>query len=269
MNSDAGVRFAVGSTAVIVLALLAPAALPAAQDARAAAAELTRVKLGADGTMPKIASQVLPDYPADAAGARGKVEVEVVVGTRGDVIHARISNTPDSSGALGRAALEAARAWRFKPVVTDRGDHLTVLVTLQFEFAPPGAPGQAPTVSARLAAVSMTPLRGGGRQLDPGAAAPFDPGAGRAGMKWPKVVRQIVPSYTPNAMRAKVQGTVRMEVVILDDGSVGQTRVTQPLDSELDNQALIAARYWLFEAGTKDGKPVAMTVVLELEFKLH
>lgn len=269
MNRNAGLRLDVVPTAVILFALAAPAALPAAQDARAAAAELTRVKLASDRMMPRIASQVLPDYPPDAAGAGGTVHVEVVVGTKGDVIHAWIAKTSDSSSALGRAALEAARAWKFKPVLTNRGDPLTVLVILRFEFAAPRALGQSSRVSARLAPVQVVPLPAGGRQPVPGAALPFEPRAGQVGMQWPKVVRQITPDYTPNAMRAKVQGTVQMDAVILEDGSVGQTRVTKSLDSELDEQALIAARYWLFEAGTKDGKPVAMKVVLALEFKLH
>ena len=81
-------------------------------------------------------------------------------------------------------------------------------------------------------------------------------------MQWPKVVRQIIPSYTPGAMRAKVQGTVGMEMVILDDGSVGQTRVTRSLDKGLDEQAQIVARYLAlrgrhqgWQAGGHEGLP--------------
>ena len=98
--------------------------------------------------MPRIAAQVLPDYPADAAGARGTVSVEVVVGTKGDVIHARVADTPDSSGALGRAALEAVRGWTFSPAVNLYGEYQTVLVMLHFDFEPPRAPGQ-PTKGCR------------------------------------------------------------------------------------------------------------------------
>ena len=46
--------------------------------------------------------------------------------------------------------------------------------------------------------------------------------------------------------------------------------VTQSLDKEygLDTQAVEAARQWLFKPGTKDGKPVAVRVALEMTFTL-
>jgi protein TonB len=63
---------------------------------------------------------------------------------------------------------------------------------------------------------------------------------------------------------------VRLDVVVLDTGKVGDVKVSQSLDMEygLDTQAVEAARQWLFEPGTKDGKPVAVRVSLEMRFTL-
>jgi outer membrane biosynthesis protein TonB len=36
----------------------------------------------------------------------------------------------------------------------------------------------------------------------------------------------------------------------------------------LDNEAVKAARQWVFKPGTKDGKPVAVRIILELTFSL-
>jgi protein TonB len=90
------------------------------------------------------------------------------------------------------------------------------------------------------------------------------------GVTLPIPVRSVKPAYTSAAMDAHVEGTVGLDVVVLADGKVGDVMVTQSLDTEygLDTQALEAARQWLFKPGTKDGKPVAVRVALEMTFTL-
>ena len=45
-------------------------------------------------------------------------------------------------------------------------------------------------------------------------------------------------------------------------------RVTRSPDEELDQEAVKAARQWKFKPGTKDGRPVAVQVNIELTFTL-
>jgi len=54
----------------------------------------------------------------------------------------------------------------------------------------------------------------------------------------------VRPNYTAEAMRAKVQGVVRLEGVVLSDGTVGDVHVTRSLDSVfgLDQEAMKAAK---------------------------
>lgn len=82
-------------------------------------------------------------------------------------------------------------------------------------------------------------------------------------------MRRIAPKYTSAAMRAKIQGVVIVQVIVEAGGTVGKARVIRSLDAELDEQALIAAQQWVFRPGTLDGNAVAVTVLLELEFRLH
>jgi TonB family protein len=89
------------------------------------------------------------------------------------------------------------------------------------------------------------------------------------GVTTPKVVREVKPQYTADAMLSKVQGAVFLECVVEIDGRVSDARVVQSLDPVLDIQALNAARQWEFEPGTKDGSPVPVLVVLELTFTLR
>ena len=80
------------------------------------------------------------------------------------------------------------------------------------------------------------------------------------------------PNYTGEAMRAKVQGVVELEAVVLPNGTVGDVRVVRSLDKVfgLDQEALLAAREWLFAPGRDgSGRPVPVFVTLILEFRIH
>jgi TonB family protein len=72
-------------------------------------------------------------------------------------------------------------------------------------------------------------------------------------------------------MRAKVQGSVLVEAVVLPDGTVGDVRVVRSLDNVfgLDQEALKAAKQWKFVPGTRFGQPVAVLVTIELTFTLR
>ena len=72
-------------------------------------------------------------------------------------------------------------------------------------------------------------------------------------------------------MRAKVQGTVLLECVVLPDGSVGNVQVSKSLDPNfgLDQEAIKAAKQWRFRPGTRQGQPVAVLVTIELTFTLR
>jgi protein TonB len=114
---------------------------------------------------------------------------------------------------------------------------------------------------------------GTGNGVGPGTGGGFGGGAYAPGngVSWPTVLREVKPKYTPDAMRAKLQGAVELEIVVKEDGTVGEVRVTKSLDkaSGLDDAAIEAAKKWLFEPGKKDGKPVSTRVGLVLEFRLH
>jgi protein TonB len=83
------------------------------------------------------------------------------------------------------------------------------------------------------------------------------------------VTREAKPSYTAKAREAGIEGIVRLDVVVLPDGSVGDARVTKPLDPGLDAEALKTLNDWRFLPGEKDGKAVPVQVMLEMTFTLR
>jgi TonB family protein len=90
------------------------------------------------------------------------------------------------------------------------------------------------------------------------------------GVTYPVLVREVKPNYTKDAMDAKIQGNVRLEAVVLEDGTVGTVRITKSLDTEhgLDVEAVNAMKQWTFKPGTKDGKAVPVQVEVEMTFTL-
>lgn len=98
-------------------------------------------------------------------------------------------------------------------------------------------------------------------------AEPYRPGPG---IQLPAPIQSIQPKYPREALQAKVEGVVEVELVVLADGTVGDVRVTKSLDKVygLDQQAIDAAKQWLFRPGTKDGRSVPVIVTLVLEFRL-
>jgi TonB family protein len=90
------------------------------------------------------------------------------------------------------------------------------------------------------------------------------------GVASPRIIREVKPQYTAEAMRAKVQGGVLLECVVQTDGTVGDVRVIRSLDTTygLDQEAIKAAKQWKFVPGTRNGEPVPVIVTIELTFTL-
>jgi protein TonB len=92
-----------------------------------------------------------------------------------------------------------------------------------------------------------------------------------AGISLPSVLREVKPAYTADAMRAKVQGSVWLECIVMPDGSVGEVKVTRSLDPifGLDQEAIKAAKMWRFRPGMRQGEPVPVIITIELTFTLR
>jgi protein TonB len=87
----------------------------------------------------------------------------------------------------------------------------------------------------------------------------------------PYPIRSVKPDYTSQALQARLQGSVTLEVEVLANGTVGAVKVLKSLDTRygLDGQAIRCAKQWVFRPGTINGKPVDSLVQLVLEFGLR
>jgi periplasmic protein TonB len=81
---------------------------------------------------------------------------------------------------------------------------------------------------------------------------------------------QVKPSYPPSARRAGIQGTTLLGVFIAADGHVGDVVVKQSAGHpDLDAAAADAVRRWRFEPARRGSEPIAMWVLLPVEFRLR
>ena len=89
-------------------------------------------------------------------------------------------------------------------------------------------------------------------------------------IKLPTVVKNVKANYTKEAMEARIEGTVWLSVVVENDGKVGEVKVTGSLDKQfgLDDAAVNAMKQWEFTPGTREGRPVAVRVDVEMTFHL-
>jgi periplasmic protein TonB len=114
---------------------------------------------------------------------------------------------------------------------------------------------------------------GNGSGLGPGWGGGFGGGAYRpgSGIELPRLLREVKPQYTPDAMRAKIQGTAVLDCVVTPEGSVGECQIARSLDSSfgLDQEAVKAAKQWRFVPGKRLGQPVPVLVTIELTFTLR
>jgi TonB family protein len=112
---------------------------------------------------------------------------------------------------------------------------------------------------------------GTGPGLGPGSGGGFGGGAYRPGngVVPPTLITQVRPSYTTDALRLKIQGTVVLEVVVGRDGVPRDMRVIRSLDrGGLDAEAMAAVRQWRVTPGRIGDRPVDVLVTILLDFRI-
>jgi periplasmic protein TonB len=120
---------------------------------------------------------------------------------------------------------------------------------------------------------------GSGGGVGSGDGGGYGPGSGGGtgggvfhvggGVSAPKLTYSPDPEYSEEARKAKFQGTCVLWVVVGPDGKPRDIRVARTLGLGLDEKALEAVKSWRFEPARKDGKPVAVSINVEVDFRLY
>lgn len=83
----------------------------------------------------------------------------------------------------------------------------------------------------------------------------------------PRPAKKVKAQYDDSVRPEKIEGLVRIKMVISRDGKPRDITVLESLDPRLDAKAVEAAKQWQWEPAGLKGKPVSCGVVLEFYFK--
>jgi protein TonB len=84
------------------------------------------------------------------------------------------------------------------------------------------------------------------------------------GVTSPRLIHQVEPEHPRQGFR--VTGTVLIGLIVNSKGEPDDVHVVRSLEKEIDQSAVDAVKQWRFQAATKDGKPVAVRISVEIRF---
>ena len=89
------------------------------------------------------------------------------------------------------------------------------------------------------------------------------------GVSAPVVVHSVQPEFTQDARSANFQGGVSIQLIVDAQGNPQNIRVLRHLGMGLDEKAIEAVRQYKFKPALYQGHPVAVQMVIEVEFHLY
>jgi TonB family protein len=225
-----------------------------------AANDIPRCAENPEVTLPE--KMTRPKYPKAAlnAGKGGNVELRGVISPDGktkDLIV--LEGDPEFSNP----ALEWIRKWHFDSVsVQGQAVETTYKIHVRFNPLLQEADSDVDLESPRIEVAPVLPANLQD-STDGTVYKSSDPG-----VVPPKPVYSPEPEFTERARKAKEQGMVTLYVVVGADGLSRQVRGVCGPTPDLTEQAIELVKLWKFSAGTKDGKPVPVRLLVDVSFKL-
>jgi len=197
-------------------------------------------------------SKVDPVYPdiAKKAHVQGPVVLRAVIAKDGTV-----KNLTLISGApmLVVSAVEAVEQWKYKPYLLN-GEPTEVETTITVNYALSDSAKAAPTEPPRRAEQEYREIVSA-KQIGNGVSAPV-------------LMYQVAPEYTPEAKQAKTEGIVLLNLIVDANGAPQVVHVLRGVGNGLDEKAVEAVKQYKFKPAMEDGKPVAVNLNIEVNFKL-
>jgi TonB family protein len=112
---------------------------------------------------------------------------------------------------------------------------------------------------------------GHGNGLGPGSGGGFGGGVMSVGggVAAPLVIHAVDPEFTDEARREKYTGAVAIQLIVDTNGNPQNIQVIRHLGMGLDEKAIEAVRQYKFKPAMYQGHPVAVRVVIDVNFRLY
>ncbi len=89
------------------------------------------------------------------------------------------------------------------------------------------------------------------------------------GVSAPQIIHSVDPQFTDEARQANYQGTVSIQLIIDSEGNPQNIHVVRHLGMGLDEKAEEAVRQYRFRPAMYQGHPVAVQMIVNVDFHLH
>jgi TonB family protein len=86
------------------------------------------------------------------------------------------------------------------------------------------------------------------------------------GVSAPRLIKDVKPGYTADAMRRGVNGALLLRCVVDRDGVPRHIEIIESLDDGLDRASLEVLKQWRFEPGQKNGEAVLVQIDVVMSF---
>jgi TonB family protein len=112
---------------------------------------------------------------------------------------------------------------------------------------------------------------GGGNGVGIGSGGGYGGGVMSVGggVSAPQLVHSVDPEFTDQARRANLQGVVSIQLIVDSRGNPQDIRVVRHLGMGLDQKAIEAVRQYKFSPAIYQGHPVAVQMVINVNFHLY
>jgi TonB family protein len=87
--------------------------------------------------------------------------------------------------------------------------------------------------------------------------------------KMPEVIHRVTPVYPPQCTREGIEGTVVLECLLSDSGTVDSITLVRSVHPLLDSSAITALRQFKFSPALAGGEPVPVLLQYEIPFTLE
>jgi periplasmic protein TonB len=89
------------------------------------------------------------------------------------------------------------------------------------------------------------------------------------GVAAPQLIFSVDPEFSDEARRAKFQGVCVVSLVVDEQGNPQRVQVVRHLGMGLDQKAVAAVMQYRFKPATLQGRPVAVEVNIEVNFRIY
>jgi TonB family protein len=83
-----------------------------------------------------------------------------------------------------------------------------------------------------------------------------------------KITKKVQPVYPEKAKKAKIRGSVQLDVIIGKDGTVENIKVSKSVNNDLDQSAMDAVRQWVYEPYLLNGDPIEVETTVTVIYSL-